>query len=140
MDHRLTHDVRAGLRAHRQPSEPRRTGLPLPTGALPLVVDVVPENRSPPRMRYFEVTADDEQLLARYLAHAAAVDGYAATTIVQRRTALRSFLTSASSRLDGRSYASFCRNAIALANSPVARGMPSTAQWFVRRLLTTTRR
>ncbi len=42
-------------------------------------------------MRRFEVTADDEQLLARYLAHAAAVDGYAATTIVQRRSALRSF-------------------------------------------------
>lgn len=43
-------------------------------------------------MRRFELTPDDEQLLARYLAHAAAVDGYAATTIVQRRTALRSFL------------------------------------------------
>ena len=43
-------------------------------------------------MRRFELTSDDEQLLTRYLAHAAAVDGYAATTIVQRRTALRSFL------------------------------------------------
>ncbi len=43
-------------------------------------------------MRRFELTTDDEQLLARYLAYAAAVDGYAATTIVQRRTALRSFL------------------------------------------------
>ena len=55
-------------------------------------VDVRRGSRSDPRMRRFEVTADDEQLLARYLAHAAAVDGYAATTIVQRRTALRSFL------------------------------------------------
>ena len=43
-------------------------------------------------MRRFEVGAEDERLLERYLKYAAAVDGYAATTIVQRRTALRCFL------------------------------------------------
>jgi hypothetical protein len=36
-------------------------------------------------MRRFELTSDDGLLLERYLAHAAAVDGYAATTIVQRK-------------------------------------------------------
>ncbi len=57
-----------------------------------IAVDAGSVDRSPARMRRFELTPDDEQLLARYLAYAAAVDGYAATTIVQRRTALRSFL------------------------------------------------
>ncbi|MFP4235870.1 MAG: tyrosine-type recombinase/integrase [Nitriliruptoraceae bacterium] len=43
-------------------------------------------------LRRFELTSEDEALLDRYLAHAAAVQGYAATTIVGRRSALRSFL------------------------------------------------
>ena len=48
-------------------------------------VDVVPVSRPAARMRRFELTTDDGLLLERYLAHAAAVDGYAATTIVQRK-------------------------------------------------------
>ena len=55
-------------------------------------------------MRRFEVGAVHELLLERYLAYAAAVDGYAATTIVQRRTALRGFLSwlrAADGDLDG---------------------------------------
>ena len=42
-------------------------------------------------LRRFELTSEDEVLLERYLGSAAAVDGYAATTVVGRRSALRSW-------------------------------------------------
>ena len=43
-------------------------------------------------LRRFELTSEDEVLLERHLGSAAAVDGNAATTVVGRRSALRSLL------------------------------------------------